>query len=138
MSIGYVRNCGKFSAPVLLRAANAAVAAAPGPGGPAAEDGNAAEGPAALQRHRLLDAGFRLKSKAFMLTFHSRDFTDKTWPPFHAWVLERCAALGARRWAACLEESLAAAPAMGSAGSVTDKVYHLHAYRVVIVFAPLS
>ena len=35
-----------------------------------------------LQRHRVLDEGFRLCSKAFMLTFNSRAFSTSTWVSF--------------------------------------------------------
>ena len=134
---GYVKNCGQYSAPVLPLTAGDAAPAVPGASEAAAETDDS-ERPPALQRHRLLDNGFRLQSKAFMLTFHSRGLTDKTWPLFRAWVLERRAALGARRWAACLEESMGAAAAVGSDGAVCGKVFHLHAYQVVVVVQTIS
>ena len=34
-----------------------------------------------LQRHRVLDEGFRLHAKAFMLTYNSRAFTIGAWGP---------------------------------------------------------
>ena len=39
-----------------------------------------------LQRHRVLEEGFRLQAKAFMMTFNSRAFTIGTWGPFSTWV----------------------------------------------------
>ena len=104
---------------------------------PAAAAGTAtAEGDeasaAVLQRHRLLEAGYQMKSKAFMLTLNSRTFKPETWPAFRDWVVERRGALGASRWAACLEESLHAAPPAGAAdGLAAPRVFHLHAYPVV-------
>ena len=65
-------------------------------------DGDA---PPALLRHRLLEPGFRLASKAFMLTFNSRTFSEATWPDFLNWMKQRRRDLGARRWGACLEVS---------------------------------
>lgn len=76
----------------------------------------------ALPRHRILQPGFVLKSKAFMLIFHSRDFSLATWPAFASWVKERAECLGARAWACCLEEN--------NLEHAVDGVqrYHLHAY----------
>ena len=76
----------------------------------------------AVMRHRLLEQGFRLKSKAFMLTFNSKEFTEATWNDFRPWVERKCRELGARRWAACLELSENAVSAAGG------PVYHTHAY----------
>ena len=75
---------------------------------------------AQLQRHRVLQDGFILKSKAFMLTYNSRSFTPETWTAFLPWVKARAHELGARRWAACLEKS-----EHTRAGC---DVYHTHAY----------
>jgi hypothetical protein len=109
----YVSNGGRFSVPVSLLppddAADGSDAADCGDGG---EDGPLS----CLSRHRVLDDGFRLESKAFMVTYNSRSFTLDTWPEFLAWVKDQRRRLGFRRWAACLEES--AAPG----------VYHAHAY----------
>ena len=110
----YLANGGKFSAPVTLAADAAAV------GGDVVQTDP--ETPAPVIRHRLLQDGFRLQSKAFMLTFHSKDFTKDTWLPFSSWVRKTCRELGARRWAACLEGP---ADAASQAGSTR---YHLHAY----------
>lgn len=73
------------------------------------------EAPPVIERHRLLEAGFRLRSKAFMLTYNNKAFTQATWAAFEAWVRERCRSLGARRWAACIETS-------------KNGRHHLHAY----------
>ena len=64
--------------------------------------------PSALPFHRVLDSGFRLRAKAFMLTYNSDAFTKKTWEDFrqHMRCLRR--ALNARAWAANWEESLEA------------------------------
>ena len=126
--IGYTKNGGKFSASVVPLAGGTAVGSATDTGVPAAGGEN--EAPPALQRHRLLESGFRVKSKAFMMTFNNRGFTPDTWSLFRTWVLERRAALGARRWAACLEESLDAAPRDGKDDGAGRKVFHLHAYPV--------
>ena len=75
-------------------------------------------GPFAPQ-HRVLAAFFKLKSKAFMLTYNSRDFTKDTWVPFRAFVVDVVRTCGARAWAACLEQSL---------HSATADMHHLHAY----------
>ena len=75
-----------------------------------------------LQRHRVLDEGFRLQSKAFMLTYNCKEFSTDTWQRFLTWVKGTVRKLHARRWAACLEESLHA-HAVTSPG-----VYHLHTY----------
>ena len=84
----YVQNGGQL--PVKLR--------------PQPEAGdNAQPAPVLLQRHRVLDEGFRLQSKAFMLTFNSKEFTAGTWQPFRTWVKAKARKLHARHWAACLE-----------------------------------
>ena len=75
---------------------------------------------AQLQRHRVLQGGFTLKSKAFMLTYNNRAFSPDTWTEFLPWVVARADEMGARRWAACLEKSEHA-----RAGR---DVYHTHAY----------
>ena len=90
---------------------------------PPEEHGGADEGaPPPVSRHRLLEPGFRIKSKAFMMTFNNKEFSDETWPAFLAWTKRRRQELGARRWAACWEESENATAAGGR------KVFHFHAY----------
>ena len=77
-----------------------------GPDALAADDADAdCEAPPPLLRHKLLEQGFRLVAKAFMMTFNSRTFSAATWPGFLRWVKERRHLLGARRWAACWELS---------------------------------
>ena len=83
--------------------------------------------PPPLQRHRLLDEGFRLESKAFMLTYNSRAFSPETWPMFLQWVKDKRQELGARRWAAWLEESENAQRTAASAAAAAA-VFHVHAY----------
>ncbi len=117
----YLDNGGSFSVPVLL-ADIAAGAAATGEGHDADSDP-----PPPVLRHRLLDEGFRLRSKAFMLTFNSRAFTA-TWPVFLRWVKDRYRELGARRWAASLVESVEATHRARSGGAAAAPVYHTHAY----------
>ena len=72
-----------------------------------------------IPMHRVLMPTFKLKSKAFMLTFHSADFTEATWPAFLKFVKDLKKTMGARAWAACLERSLERAD--------TDR-HHTHAY----------
>ena len=118
----YLDNGGRFSVP-LLPAPTATTASASTMPGDA--DGDA---PPPLARHRLLDEGFRLESKAFMLTYNSRAFAQATWPLFLAWVKERRRELGARRWAACFEESLNAQQPSAAGADGAPTVYHAHAY----------
>jgi len=56
-----------------------------------------------VARHKLLDASYVLKSKAFMLTYHSRAWTRATWARFETWLRRVRRELGARAWAGCLE-----------------------------------
>ena len=92
-------NGGEFSSPVV------------------AEDDDT---PAPVASHRVLKPNFELKSRAFMLTYHSASFKLETWAHFRAFVMGLKAKLGARAWSACLEESLSAPSA--------SPVFHLHAY----------
>ena len=78
-----------------------------------------------VQRHRVLDAGFRLEWKAFMLTFNGLAFNEATWPEFRDLAKSKSKDLGACRWAACIEKTEDAAAACASAG--LDR-HHLHAY----------
>ena len=55
-----------------------------------------------------------------MMTFQSSSFSKATWPAFKGWAKATRAVLGARRWAACLEGSLAT--------ETHPNRYHLHAY----------
>ena len=69
-----------------------------------------------LDGHRVLGRGFRLESKAFMLTYNSGNFTVDVWPAFETFTADLAGRLGARAWSACLEAS--EAPGR----------YHLHSY----------
>ena len=64
---------------------------------------------------------FRLKSKAFMLTFNCLAFvaSPQLWQEFHSWVEDRKTAHGITYWSATMEESVHSA----DAGRV-----HLHCY----------
>ena len=64
---------------------------------------------------------FRLKSKAFLLTFNSADFDSgrALWDSFLVWISERVQQTGAAQWSAALERSLHS--------SKGDRV-HLHVY----------
>lgn len=73
-----------------------------------------------LPQHYILQPGYILKSKAFMVTFNGDTISLATWPAFAKWVAKMCKRIGARAWAACIEESLAAAS--------QQKKYHLHCY----------
>ena len=72
-----------------------------------AADGDEAEEPGVspLPRHRVLEPGYILKSKAFMLTFNSDTFDRGTWAGFERWVKVKHKEFGARAWAACIKES---------------------------------
>ena len=58
-----------------------------------------------LPLHRILQPGFILRSKAFMVTFNSPELGLDDWPALEAWAKERAKTLSARAWAACLEET---------------------------------
>ena len=120
----YLDNGGHFSTAVLP--ASSALPASSS-GATASEEACDADcdPPPPLERHRLLEPGFRLNSKAFMLTFNSRSFVVETWPVFRSWVLDKRRELGARRWSACVEEPGHAQPGTHSHPAT---VYHLHAY----------
>ena len=75
-----------------------------------------------LPSHKVLASGFRLKSRAFMMTFNCKDFTQATWPAFRAHVQQLCKKFKARAWAANWEQSLEAA----NAGSGVR--FHGHGY----------
>ena len=66
-------------------------------------------------------AAFRLKSKAFMLTFNSAGFDSgkALWDSFLVWVRDRAQQAGATQWSAAMERSLHSSKA--------DRV-HLHVY----------
>ena len=117
----YLGNGGSFSAPLLALPCGvppASVLEAP--------DGEDGDAPPPLTRHRLLDTGFQLNSKAFMVTYNSRSFTETTWLSFLGWLREKRRSLGARRWAACLEVSEQTSSAAGAV--CATKVFHTHAY----------
>ena len=127
--------CGDL--PARLRAAAASYLAAggvfstplmPSTVGPDDADGDGVDGhdgdaPPHVQRHRLLEVGFQLNSKAFMLTYNSASFGEATWPAFLAWVRGKRKELGASRWAACLEKSEHA-----SGGAAAPARCHMHVY----------
>ena len=59
----------------------------------------------AVARHRLLLPGYRLQSKAFMLTYNSALFTKDDWAAFRDFIQDLHGRFGSRAWAACLEQS---------------------------------
>ena len=76
------------------------------------------EGPM-VSKHNVLRANFRLRSEAFMLTYHGRDFTARVWPEFERLVKQFSVCHGCRAWAACLEAGTAPVP---------QERLHLHTY----------
>ena len=80
---------------------------------------------AAIPRHKVLQASFNLRSRAFMVTYNSTTFTEATWGDFKKWAKTFAGRHGARAWAACLEESLNAEDTVSG-----QKRYHLHAYFI--------
>ena len=72
--------------------------------------------------HRVLESSFVLHSKAFMLTYNSRNFTPADWVPFRAAMRRLHFTLKSKAWAANMEQSL---HATGPSDACT---YHMHAY----------
>ena len=72
-----------------------------------------------VAKHKVLQGSFRLQSEAFMLTYHSREFTGLVWPEFEQFVKDLSVHYGCRAWAACLEA--------GTTAETQDRC-HLHAY----------
>ena len=62
--------------------------------------------PSVLFKHRVLLPTFRLKSRAFMLTYNSRLLQRGSWESFGGFVSNLKGRIGARAWAANLEQSL--------------------------------
>ena len=77
--------------------------------------------PPAVAKHRLLKPNFELRSRAFMLTYNSAQFSRDTWKPFLTFVKKLKRTFGARGYSACLELSLHAAD------NALERV-HVHAY----------
>lgn len=75
-----------------------------------------------LQGHRVLQRGFTLRSRAFMLTYNNRNWTRDVWPSFASWVEGLKVRLGCRAWGACLEVSTHTTASDG------PEVVHTHAY----------
>ena len=75
-----------------------------------------------LFKHRVLQPDFQLRSRAFMVTYNARSLRPHHWQSFRTFVSSLKGRIGARAWAANLEESLHAAAAPG------EHVYHCHAY----------
>lgn len=119
----WVSNGGML--PVGLRESDAAgvlrtvLAATPGA---AANTDMSVESPVA--QHLVLQANYRLQSKAFMLTHNSRSFTAETWPCYRSWALQRSVELKARAWSTCWEESLHADVVVAGG----TKTFHGHTY----------
>ena len=72
-----------------------------------------------LSKHKVLRGHFRIKSQAFMLTYHSSSFQEATWLEFSTFVKALVPCLGCRLWATCLEK--------GTTEDTKHK-YHVHVY----------
>ena len=72
-----------------------------------------------VSKHKVLRGDFRLRSSAFMLTYHSPTFTEAHWLPFRDFLKTLVSRLGCRAWSACLER--------GTTPETCDK-HHFHAY----------
>ena len=77
----------------------------------------------AVPRHKTLVMSFRLKSKAFMLTYNSSTLEERDWEAFVKHIRRLARRFGARAWSACLEESEHASRQPDS-----PLVFHTHAY----------
>ena len=97
----YTQSGGKFDAHVLTE-----------------EDAVCMEVPAVM-KHKILQGHFRLRSEAFMLTYHSKHIVPSMWPDFEKFIKGVAKQLGARAWAACLKK-----------GTTDDTAtqHHFHAY----------
>ena len=73
--------------------------------------------------HKTLVMSFRLKSKAFMLTYNSSTLQERDWEQFVTHIRKLARRFGAKAWSACLEESEHAKRPPG-----TPDVFHTHAY----------
>ena len=82
-----------------------------------------AEAPSLVPHHQVLLTTFELKSKAFMLTYNSDDFSLDTWAPFKLHMETLHEQHGSKAFAGCLEESLHATTGQPAAGK-----FHTHGY----------
>ena len=112
----WVENRGQLPDGVHLRADGGGLEAAP----------DHVETPWLIPHHQVLVSTFALKSKAFMVTYNSDAFTPETWPAFKAHMDGFHRKHGSKAFAACLEQSLHAAPSDASADPVEK--YHTHGY----------
>ena len=78
-----------------------------------------------IAKHKVLISTYEIKSKAFMLTYNSADFTAETWGPFLEHMKGLHHRLGSKAFACCLEKSLNAAESVPLA-----ERYHTHAYMI--------
>ena len=117
----WVDNAGSLSRALVPEAADPAEAP-PRDEGADTESDAEREPMAAIPKHRVLQPGYILKTKAFMLTYNSESFTARSWPAFRRCIKGWRRLFGARWWAACLEESLHAQ------GPGPASRFHLHAY----------
>ena len=77
-----------------------------------------------LEMHELLKKGYKLKSKAFMMTYNSKDFGLWTWDRFRLWLRSLARKVGASTWAACLETT----PQPSKRRADGEDMLHIHAY----------
>ena len=85
------------------------------------DDEEPTSSPSLVPKHRVLQAKYTLRSKAFMLTHNSRGFTRAMWPTYRDATKAFCRKYGAQAWAACWERS-------ENAASDDTEVYHGHMY----------
>ena len=85
---------------------------------------------ALLQKHKVLVSGYRLQSRAFMLTYNGDAICPDAWEEFRDFIKELATEMGATKWAACIEESLhATTPQRGPDGDEHEEPkFHAHAY----------
>jgi hypothetical protein len=107
-------------------------AAAQGSGAAPAPDTVFEDEESMLARHKVLKAGFRLRSRAFMLTYNSRSFTEGDADRFEEQMKATAKKFSASAWAACWEETLHPTPkkqgAPPAAAVQGPRVFHGHAY----------
>jgi hypothetical protein len=111
-ALSWVANGGRLEGKLLI-----APTSCTGDDAPDVEE--ATEGTLAfVPRHKVLVSGFRLRSRAFMLTYNSKAFRKEWWTKFKAFIVSVAQKFTATAWAACVEKSSAS----------LARRYHGHAY----------
>ena len=77
-----------------------------------------------LGMHEVLKKGYNLESRAFMMTYNSKDFSRSTWERLPVWTRRLAKKIGASKWAACLELTMKPSrrPQDG------EEMFHFHSY----------